>query len=84
MLIGELALFAILAGFEPWTVRVRGRGRCFVVIGRYRGCCVYGSVSERRGRGVASGVRLKGRVCSMLTVMLGGDLMSRLGSKPGL
>ena len=33
---------------------------------------MYGSVAEGGGRGVASGLRLKGRVCSMLTVMLGG------------
>ena len=35
---------------------------------------MYGSVAERGGRGLASGLRLEGRVCCMLTVMLGGDL----------
>jgi len=32
---------------------------------------VYGSVAQGGGRGVASGLRLEGRVCSMLTLMLG-------------
>ena len=35
---------------------------------------MYSSVAEGAGRGVASGLRLEGRVCSMLTVMLGGEL----------
>ena len=38
------------------------------------GCCVFGSIAEGGRRGVASGLRLEGRVCSMLTVMLGGVL----------
>ena len=50
----------------------RVRVRCFVVTGDTRGCCVYGSVAEGGGTGLASGLRLEGRVCSMLTVMLGG------------
>ena len=44
-----------------------------------RGCCVYGSVAEGGGRGVGSELRLQGRVCSMLMVMLGGDLDIRVG-----
>ena len=36
--------------------------------------CVCCSVAEGGGRGSASGVRLEGRVCSMIMVMLGGDL----------
>ena len=39
------------------------------------GCCVYSSVAEGCGRGVASGLRLEGRLCSMLSVMLGGDFV---------
>ena len=39
-----------------------------------RGCCVCGSVAEGGGRGATSGLWLEGRLCSMLTVMLGGDL----------
>ena len=35
---------------------------------------MHGSVAEGAGTGVASGLQLEGRVCSMLTVMLGGDL----------
>ena len=35
---------------------------------------MYSSVAEGGGRGPSSGMRLEGRVCSMLTVMLGGDL----------
>ena len=34
---------------------------------------MYGSVAEAETRGVASGLRLEGRACSMLRVMLGGD-----------
>ena len=50
--------------------------RCLVVAGGHRGCCVCGA--EGGGRGVVSGLRLEGRVCSMLTVMLGGDLDVRV------
>ena len=35
---------------------------------------MYSSDAEVGGRGAASGLQLEGRVCSMLTVMLGGDL----------
>ena len=35
---------------------------------------MYGSVAEGGGRGAESELWLEGRVCSMLTVMLGGDL----------
>ena len=35
---------------------------------------MYDIVAEGGGRGLASGLRLEGRVCSMLTVMVGGDL----------
>ena len=35
---------------------------------------MYCSVAEGGGRGVASGLQLEGRVCSILMVMLGGDL----------
>ena len=41
-------------------------------LGDIRGCCLYSSVVERDGRGATSGLRLEGRVCCMLTVMLGG------------
>ena len=54
---------------------VRVRVRCFVVTGGNKGCCVYGSVAEGGGRGAASGLWLEWRLCSMLTVMLGGDLV---------
>ena len=37
--------------------------------GDMRGRCVYGSVAERGARGVAFGLWLEGRVCSMLTAM---------------
>ena len=50
--------------------RVRARVRCFFI----KGCCVYGSVAEGGGKGSVSGLWLEGRLCSMLTVMLGGDL----------
>ena len=48
---------------------------------------MYGSVAEGGGRGAVSRLRLEGRVCSMLTVMLGGDLDVttqglQLGSEP--
>ena len=39
---------------------------------------MYGSVAEGEGRGLANELRLEGRVCSMLTVMLGGDLDVRV------
>ena len=42
--------------------------------GDTRGCCGYGSVVERGGKGVALGLRLEERVCSMLTGMRGIDL----------
>ena len=42
--------------------------------GRKRVLCVYGSVAEVRGGGLASGLKLEGMLCSMLTVMLIGDL----------
>ena len=35
---------------------------------------LHGSVAEGGGRGLASGLWLEGRLCSMLTVMLGEDL----------
>ena len=35
---------------------------------------LYGSVAEGGGRVSASRLWLEGRLCSMLTVMLGGDL----------
>ena len=35
---------------------------------------MYDIVAEGAGRGAASGLWLEGRVCRMLTVMLGGDL----------
>ena len=35
---------------------------------------MYGRVAAGGGRGAASGLWLEGRLCSMLTVMLGGDL----------
>ena len=35
-------------------------------LGDIRGSCAYSNVAERGGRGVASGLRLKGRLCSML------------------
>ena len=38
------------------------------------GCCVYSRVAKGGGRRAASGLWLEGRLCSMLTVMLGGDL----------
>ena len=38
------------------------------------GCCVYGAAAEGGGREVTSVLRLEGRLCSMLTVMQGGDL----------
>ena len=44
---------------------------------------MYSSVAEGGGRGASSGLRLEGRVCSMLTVMLGGDFFG-LGSGLGL
>ena len=44
--------------------------RCFVVTGRDKGVCVYGSVAQGAARGAVSGLWLEGRVCSMLTVML--------------
>ena len=37
---------------------------------------MYGSVAEGEGRGAASGLWLEGRLCSMLIVMLAGDLDS--------
>ena len=51
-----------------------------------RRSCVYDSVEEGGGRGMASGRRLEGRLCSMLTVMLGGDLdvATWLGLRLGL
>ena len=55
-------------------VRVSVRVRCFVVTGDTSGCCVYSNIAEEGGRGSASGLWLEGRLCSMLTVMLGGDL----------
>ena len=48
---------------------MRVRVRCFVVTGGHK-WVLYGSVAERGGRGSASGLWLKGRLCSMLTVML--------------
>ena len=35
---------------------------------------MYGSVAQGGGRGLASGLWLEGTLCSMLTVMLGGDI----------
>ena len=35
---------------------------------------MYGSVADGGGRGAESELWLEGRACSMLTVMLGGDL----------
>ena len=35
---------------------------------------MYSSVAEGGGKGAVSGLRLEGRLCSMLTVMQGGDL----------
>ena len=35
---------------------------------------MYGSIAEGGGRGPASELWLKGRLCSMLTVVLDGDL----------
>ena len=35
---------------------------------------MYSSVAEGGGRGAVSGLLLEGRLCGMLTVMLGGDL----------
>ena len=43
--------------------------------GDIRRCCMYGSVEEGGGRGAASGLWLEGRLSSMLTVMLGEDLL---------
>ena len=54
-------------------VRVIIRARCFVVTGGHE-WVLYGSVAERGSRGFASGLWLEGRLCSMLTVMLGEDL----------
>ena len=51
--------------------RVGVRVRCVVVTGDIWGCCVYSSVAERGGRGAAPGLGLEGRLCSMLTEMLG-------------
>ena len=55
---------------------LRVRVRCFVMTGgqNIEGCWVYGSVARGGSRGAASGLWLEGRVCSMLTVMLGADL----------
>ena len=55
----------------PFRVRdkARVRGRYFMVTGGHKGCCVYQSVADGGGRGVASGLQLEGRPCSMLTVM---------------
>ena len=50
----------------PGRIRVRVRLRCFVMTGGHKGVlCVR--------RGAASGLRLEGRLRSILTVMLGGD-----------
>ena len=54
-------------------VRGRGRVRCFIVTGGHK-WVLYGSIAEGVGRGSASGLWLGGRLCSMLIVMLGGDL----------
>ena len=64
-------------------------------LGHVRGWFVYSSIAEggarggrggRGGRGATSGLWLGARVymCSMLTVMLGGDLDVASWSKPGL
>ena len=50
---------------------VRVRVRRFVVTGGHKGVLC---VAEGGGKGVTSGLWLEGRLCSMLTVMLGGDL----------
>ena len=55
-------------------VQVRVRVTWFVVTGTHTGGCVYGSVAEEGGSEAVCGLWLEGRLCSMLTVMLGGDL----------
>ena len=52
-------------------VRVGVRVRCFAVTGGHK-WVLYGSVVEGGGGGSASGLWLEGRLCIMLTVMLGG------------
>ena len=52
----------------------RGRGRCFVVTRGLKGVLCVWSVAEGGGTGAVSGLWLERRLCSMLTVMLGGDL----------
>ena len=42
--------------------------------GGYIKWVLYGSVAGTGGRGSASGLWMEGRLCSMLTVMLDGDL----------
>ena len=54
------------------TVRVRVR--CFVVTGGHWVLCVRQRCGRRRVEKSASGLWLEGTLCSMLTVMLGGDL----------
>ena len=68
-------------GDAGWRVRVRRVGirvrvnvRCFVV---------YSNVAEGGGRKATSGLWLEGRLCSMLSVMLDGDLDVVTRSKPG-
>ena len=52
---------------------VRVRVRWFAVTGGQK-WVLYSSIAEGGGRGSASGLWLEGRLCSMLTVMLGGNL----------
>ena len=52
----------------------RVRVQYFVVTRGHKGCYVYGSVAEGGGRGAVYVLRLEGTACSMLTMMLGGDL----------
>ena len=63
--------------------RVTVRVRRFVVTRGHK-WVLYDSVEEGGGRGSASGLWLEGRLSSMLTVLLGGDLdLDCLGPKPG-
>ena len=58
-------------GLEQFRVRVRVS--CFGVTGGHK-WVLYGSIAEGGGSGSASGLWLEGRLRSMLTVMLGGDM----------
>ena len=55
-------------------LRVGVRVRSFVATGGHKQV-LHGSLVEGGGRGAASGLCLERRLCSMLTVMLSGDLV---------